>query len=541
MTTRPLPSSPPPAVATGTAEAPDERRQRAILLVASLVCSLVMLDTNVVAVALPTIAHDLNAEFADMQWVITAYMLPFAALLMAAGSLCDRYGRRRIMVLGQVLFALASLFCGTAAAPWVLNLSRAVQGVGASLLLTAALAVINHSFQGPARARAYAFWGACLGIAITCGPIVGGIISSTIGWHWVFLINLPIGVVLIAATLQVVAESRDTEAVRLDYGGVATFSCALFLLTWAAIDGNALGWSSTAVLARLLGGAALLFAFIVIERLQARPMVDFALFHSPAFVGSSFAMVGYAAGAQVMLFYLPLYLQNAFGLSPASAGIAMLPFALPMFLVPRIAGHYTGGWHSRTLLCLGLGLSGVANAAMASLATGGPSYFAFACAMALAGTGAGLLNGETAKAMQGAIPPQRAGMASGLAGTTRFCGLLSGVAGLGAVLVAATSANFLHAAAQWSLAPTLARAVVKRFTGGDVPGALHELQVLPHGAVEAAAAALRHAFGAGFAAAAWSAAGVAVGALLLTRLLMPGTDPHAARDAKEAQLVAPGE
>ncbi|HEY4080538.1 MAG TPA: MFS transporter [Burkholderiaceae bacterium] len=540
MTPRPPLPSADPGAATGTAAAPDQRRQRAILLVASLVCSLVMLDTNVVAVALPTIAHDLNAEFADMQWVITAYMLPFAALLMAAGSLCDRYGRRRIMVLGQMLFAGASLFCGMATSPWVLNLARAVQGVGASLLLTAALAVINHSFQGPARARAYAFWGACLGIAITCGPIVGGIISSTIGWHWVFLINLPIGAVLIAGTLKVVAESRDAEAVSLDYGGVASFSGALFLLTWAAIDGNALGWSAPAVLGRLLGGAALLVAFVVIERLQTRPMVDFTLFRSPAFVGSSFAMVGYAAGAQVMLFYLPLYLQNAFSLSPASAGISMLPFALPMFLVPRIAAHFTAGWQSRTLLCLGMGLSGAANAAMALLATGGSSYFAFACAMALAGTGAGLLNGETAKAMQGAIPPQRAGMASGLAGTTRFCGLLSGVAGLGAVLVAVTSANFKRAAEQWSLGQTLAGDVVKRFTGGDVSGALHELQVLPGGAAEAAATALRHAFGNGFAAAAWSAAGVAVGALVLTRMLMPARDIHAAHGASEA-LVPPGE
>jgi EmrB/QacA subfamily drug resistance transporter len=541
MMPRPEPPSSPPKAVTGTAEVLDQRRQRAVLLVASVVCSLVMLDTNVVAVALPTIAHTLNAEFADMQWVITAYMLPFAALLMAAGSLCDRYGRRRIMVVGQVLFAGASLFCGMAAAPWVLNLSRAVQGVGASLLLTAALAVINHTFHGPARARAYAFWGACLGIAITCGPIVGGIISSTIGWPWVFLINLPIGAVLIAGTLLVVPESRDTEAVRLDYGGVATFSGALFLLTWAAIDGNALGWSAPAVLGRLLGGIALLVAFVVIERLQTRPMVDFTLFRSPAFVGSAFAMVGYAAGAQVMLFYLPLYLQNAFGLSPASAGISMLPFALPMFLVPRIAGHYTAAWQPRVLLCLGMGLSGAANAAMALLATAGSSYFAFACAMALAGTGAGLLNGETAKAMQGAIPPQRAGMASGLAGTTRFCGLLSGVAGLGAVLVAVTSANFRPAAEQWSLGPALAQDVVKRFTGGDVSSALHELQSVPGGVGDVAASALRHAFGTGFAAAAWTAAGVAVGALVLTRLLMPGRDLNATHGAQQAHLVAPGE
>ena len=279
----------------------------------------------------------------------------------------------------------------------------------------------------------------------------------------------------------------------------------------------------------------------MIEGLQSRPMVDFRLLRSPAFVGSAFAMVGYAAGAQVMLFYLPLYLQNAYGLSPASAGLSMLPFALPMFLVPRIAAYYTAGWTPRALLCLGLGLSGAANAAMALLATGGSAYLAFACAMALAGTGAGLLNGETAKAMQGAIPPQRAGMASGLAGTTRFSGLLAGVAGLGAVLVAVASADFQRAAAQWPLAPALARDVAKRFSAGDVAGALHELQTLPAGAADAAATALRYAFSNGFAAAAWSAAGVAVVALALTRLLMPGRDAHAVNGPQEAHLVAPSE
>jgi EmrB/QacA subfamily drug resistance transporter len=527
-----------PPVAASPPAASLERGQRAILLVASLVSSLVMLDTNVVAVALPSIAHALHAGFADMQWVVTAYMLPFAALLLAAGSLCDRYGRRRVVVAGQAIFVVASLLCGVAVSPLMLNLSRALQGVGASLLLTAALAIINHSFQGAARARAYAFWGACLGIAITGGPIVGGVISSLVGWHWVFLINLPIGAVLITATLRVIPESRDADAVRLDYAGVATFSSGLFLLTWAAIDGNTLGWLAQAVLLRIAGGLALLAAFVAVERWQARPMVDFSLFRSRAFVGSAFAMVGYAAGAQVMLFYLPVFLQNAYGLAPARAGIAMLPFALPMFLVPRFAARFSGHRSPRALLCLGLGTSAAANAAMALLATGGAGYLPFAVAMAAAGTGAGLLNGETAKAMQGAIPPQRAGMGSGLAGTTRFSGLLSGVAGLGAVLVASAGAHFLREAPRWRLDPAVALGLVKRFAAGDVAGAV---QALPPGIGEGAEAALRHAFNAGFGAAAWTAAGVALGALVLTRLLMPGREAHAGHGTGALHLVPPGE
>lgn len=519
-----------------TASAP--ARQRSILLIASLVSSLVMLDTNVVAVALPSIAHSLSADFADMQWVVTAYMLPFAALLLAAGSYGDLHGRRRAAILGQAIFAAASLLCGMATSALMLNLARALQGAGASLLLTAALAIINYSFQGTERAKAYAFWGACLGVAITCGPIIGGLISSLFGWHWAFLINLPICIVLITATVKLIPESRDPEARRLDYAGIATFSIGLFLLIWAVIDGNALGWLSRAVLWRVAGGTALLAAFVAVERMQARPMIDFGLFTSGNFVGSGCAMIGYAAGAQVMLFYLPLYLQNAYGFAAATAGIAMLPFALPMFLVPRLGARLASGWPARSILCLGLGVSGLSNICMAMLATGGASYLPFALAMAAAGAGAGLLNGETAKAMQGAVPAQRAGMASGISGTARFCGLLFGVAGLGAVLVAVASSKFSLAAPQWGLNGSTAFSLTKRYAAGDVAGVVMSLPVEIHAA---ASGALRNAFEAGFGAAAWTAAGVAIAALILTRLLMPNAETSRARGLEGEVLAAPGE
>jgi EmrB/QacA subfamily drug resistance transporter len=498
----------------------------------------VMLDSNVVAVALPTIATSFGADFADMQWVITAYVLPFAALLLAAGSFGDLYGRRRAALLGQAIFAIASLSCGLAPSPLILNLSRALQGIGASLLLTAALAIINHSFQGLARARAYAFWGACLGIAITCGPIVGGVISSLFGWHWAFLINLPICALLIAGTLRIIPESRDPEAKRLDYAGVATFSSGLFLLTWAVIGGNALGWLAPAVLWRAGGGVALLAAFVAVERLQARPMVDFALLRSGEFVGSAFSMIGYAAGAQVMIFYLPLYLQNAYGFAPAKAGLAMLPFALPMFLVPRAGAKLASSLASRSILCLGLGVTAAADLCMALLAGGRVPYLPFALAMALAGSGAGLLNGETAKAMQSALPAQRAGLASGLGGTTRFSALLIGVAALGAVLLAVTAGRFSTLASAWGLDAAASLDLAKRFTAGDVSGVVRHL---PAGLRETGSAALRRAFESGFAAAACAAAGVALVTLTLTWLLMPREDAWRAQGPEAPILAFPGE
>jgi EmrB/QacA subfamily drug resistance transporter len=280
-----------------------------------------MLDSNIVAVSLPSIARSLGATFTDIEWVVSAYVLPFAALLLAAGAYADRHGRKRATLLGLGVFTVASALCGLATSAFMLNLARALQGIGASLLLTASLAVINHAFAGPERAKAYAFWGACLGIAITGGPIGGGVITDLFGWRWAFLVNVPSGVALFVTAAIVIAESRDHDAKRLDLVGILTFSAGLFLLIWALIDGNSLGWGTAAIFWRLAGAAALLTAFVFVELRQQRPMVDFALFKQPTFLGAACAMLGYAGGAQVLIFFLPLFLQNAYGFAPARGGV----------------------------------------------------------------------------------------------------------------------------------------------------------------------------------------------------------------------------
>src|SRR5215469_9743730 len=276
------------------------RAKRRILVAASLVTSLSMLDSNIVAVSLPSIARTLNASFADIEWVISAYMLSFAALLLAAGSFADRHGRKRATLIGLALFALASGLCGLAQSALTLNLGRALQGIGASLLVPAGLAIINHSFAAHERAKAYAFWGSCLGIALTSSPIVGGLVTDLFGWRWAFLINLPICTTLFTAIAAFVDESRDHEAERVDYAGILTFGAGLFLLIWALIDGNALGWAARPIVERFVGAAVLLVAFLCVELVQKRPMVDFTLFAQPTFLGSVLAMLVYAGSAQVM-------------------------------------------------------------------------------------------------------------------------------------------------------------------------------------------------------------------------------------------------
>ncbi len=446
------------------------RSKRAVLVTTSLVSSLIMLDSNIVAVSLPAMARALHASFADVEWVINAYLLSYTGLLLATGAIADKHGRKRTMLVGLCVFGVASAGCGFATSASMLNVARAVQGVGASMLVTASLAIIAHTFQGTERAHAFAVWGAALGIALTAGPILGGAITNLVGWRWVFFVNVPVSVGLAIATARVISESTDEGARGLDVAGIVTFSPGLFLLVWGLTDGNDAGWGSLSVLARL-GGAAVFFGvFAVAELRQARPMVDFGLFRTPTFLGSVIAMFGYGASAQVMIFYLPIFLQNVFRFSPGAAGLGMIPFALPMVLAPKLTPAMASRVSGRITLSVGLAITTLGDLFFAATASAGVSYPVFAVAMLVAGAGAGVLNGETVKVLSGAVPPERAGMASGIASTVRFVGILVGVAGLGAVLAPSAKAGlFAQGFALASLAASamagVAGALTFRYVG----------------------------------------------------------------------------
>jgi EmrB/QacA subfamily drug resistance transporter len=405
-----------------------------VLICVSAPSFMLQLDANIVAVSLPSISESLGANFAGIEWVITAYTLSFASLLLPAGALADRFGRKRMLVTGLCLFTLASFFCGAAPNLTVLIAARAFQGIGAALQLSSALATLSCAFKGDTRARAFAFWGSVVGVGITLGPIVGGLITQTLGWQWAFYINLPIGVATVALIVMVIDESSDPDAVRVDVPGVLTFSAFLFLTTLALISGNHDGWTSTHILAEGLGALVFFFLFIVVEKRQARPMVDFAFFRRPTYLGANIAQFSFAAGLLTMLTFMPIYFQHALGLSPRAAGLLMLPMALPLFIVPRIVtaqlSHRLTG---RTLLTAGLALVSAGLAFMA-FAAGALDYRLMLAGMLATGLGAGLLNGETTKVGMTVIPAERAGMASGISGTMRFTGIVIGFAALGVVL-----------------------------------------------------------------------------------------------------------
>jgi EmrB/QacA subfamily drug resistance transporter len=483
-----------------------------ILLTASLVSSLIMLDSNIVAVSLPAIGRSLDASFTDVQWVISAYVLTYAALLMASGNYADLRGRRKSMLIGLVVFAVSSAACGVATSSPLLNLARAVQGVGGAFLLTASLAILSNAFMGVERTHAFAFWGASLGIALALGPIIGGVITNFFGWRWVFLVNVPASAILILGTLRFISESRDPNAKRLDYLGTVTFSAGLAILIWALIDGNDAGWSSPSILVRLATALILLAAFVVVETRQDRPMVDFGLFRRKTFVGAVLAMIGYGASAQVMIFFLPLYLQNAYGFGPLAAGVAMIPFALPMVLAPRETRRLATRYSGRALLTAGLAITVLGNLAFWVVAKSHLPYGSFLVAMLIAGCGAGLLNGQTVKVLQGAVPEDRAGMASGIASTTRFIGILVSVAALGAVLADVARDRFVTVATHLGLAADVARKAAVRVTSGDLAGLR---DAVPPGLRDALSSAALAEYGTGFASAAMVAAAVAFVACVL--------------------------
>ncbi len=445
-----------------------ERHAFLVLVCTSAPSFMLQLDANIVSVSLPAIARSLNASFAGIEWVVTAYMLSFASLLLPAGALADRFGRKKVLIAGLSIFTAASFLCGAAPNLTVLVAARALQGAGAAMQLSSALATLSHTFQGEARARAFSFWGSVVGIGIACGPIVGGVITQGFGWQWAFYVNLPIGVALIALIVSVIDSSRDPDAVRFDLPGVVLFAGALFLTTLALIDGNRRGWTDRWILSEIAGAAVLFGLFIVAELRQARPMLDLSYFRKPTYIGANLAQLSFSAGMLTMLTFIPIFFQSGLGHTSAFAGLMMLPIVIPLFIVPRIvARHLSYRLSGRALLTIGLSLVCLGLLWLA-LAVRADSYIPLIGGMLVVGIGAGLLNGETTKVGMTVIPRDRAGMASGISGTVRFSGLVIGIAALGAVLFSGVAAAVRDALPDVAVADRLG--FVREITAGNFAG-----------------------------------------------------------------------
>ncbi len=324
------------------------------LIAVSIAIFMLLLDITVVNVALPSIQRALHSSFADLQWVVNAYALTLAAFLLTSGAVADLIGRRRVFVAGLVVFTCSSAVCGLSGTPLVLNLARAVQGTGGAMMYATSLALIAQAFHGRDRGVAFGVFGAVTGAAVAIGPVIGGIITTGIGWQWIFFVNVPIGIAAVILTLAKVADSRDPNATGVDWVGLVTFSGALFLLGFALIQGNEYGWGSTRIVGFFAGAALLLVAFVIAERRQARPMLDLTLFRRPAFTGASIVAFSLSASIFAMFLYLTLYIQDVLGYDALQAGLRFLPITLLSFIVAPIAGRLSVRMPVRLLLGGGL-------------------------------------------------------------------------------------------------------------------------------------------------------------------------------------------
>ena len=394
---------------------------------------MLLLDITIVVVALPSIQSHFHASLTGIQWVVDAYALSLAALILTAGALADRYGRRALFIAGVILFTLASLLCGIAWSIAALDVARALQGIGGAALFATALALIGHEYRGPERFAALAVWGATVGAAVACGPLVGGILTDTLGWRWIFYVNLPVGVFALVVALKRVHESRDEGATRTDVQGLVTFSVALFLIVFGILRGNAHGWTSGLILAALVGGAALLLLFVFLEWRQERPMLDITLFRNRPFLGVSLATFCIAAGMFAMFPYLSIYLQDVLGYSPLGAGLRFLPITVFVFFIPLATRRYMA--RVPLWLPIGVGLLIVAGGLALMRNIGSESHWtALLPGFVVAGVGIGIANPALAAGALRVVDVARTGMASGINNTFRLSGVAVGVAALGAVL-----------------------------------------------------------------------------------------------------------
>ena len=392
---------------------------------------MLLLDVTIVNVALPSIQRSLRADFSDLQWVIDAYSLVLAALLLTTGSLADLFGRRRMFTIGLVIFTASSLGSGLAQSPLMLNLFRGAQGVGGAAMFSTSLALLGSAFQGRERGTAFGIWGAVTGLATAVGPVVGGALTTGLSWRWIFLVNVPIGLIAIVLTQMRVEESRQEGHHRIDPIGVVTFSGSLGALVLALIKADSKGWGSTYILVLLAGAAAGIVGFVIAEALQRdSAMFDLRLFHKPTFVGGSIAAFSLSAGLFALFLYMTLYMQDILRFSALQTGLRFLVISGGIMLSSTVAGRLTAQVPIRFLIAPGLALVGAGLMLMRGLDAGThwehliPGFIA-------AGVGVGMINPPLASTAIGVVEPARAGMASGINSTFRQVGVATGIAGLG--------------------------------------------------------------------------------------------------------------
>ena len=500
-----------------------------ILAVLCLSVLLTVVDNTIVNVALPTMSRTLSASTQDLQWIVDAYTLVFAGLLLVGGNLGDRFGRRRALQAGLALFALMSVAAALSRTTGELIASRAAMGAAAALIYPATLALLTNVFtDARERATAIGIWSGVSGLAVAIGPVTGGLLLRHFSWSSVFYVNVPVVIVALAAGMWLLPESRDPKAGRFDPLGALLSIAGVGLLVWTVIEAPRHGWASAVTIAGFAGSLVILAAFAGWQLRRPDPMLDVRLFRNPRFTAASAAIALAFFGLFGFIFLITQYFQVVLSYDPLRAGVATLPFALVTGLVSPAAIALMKRLGTKAVVTAGLALMSAGFVVAAGTSVDSAYWGRIITAMVLIAAGLALTASPATEAIMGALPPAKAGVGSAVNDTTRELGGTLGVAIVGSVMSSAYSSHVLAALAKIGAPATLTAAAQQSVTAG-----LYAAAYLPPGLRGLAAAAARQAFVSGLnhgsliAAGATAVAALATLAFLPARVRQPASDQPA--------------
>ncbi len=488
---------------------------------------MVMLDNTVVNLALPTIQEQMGAGLSELQWIVDAFILSLAALMLTGGTLGDLYGRKRTFLSGMTVFTLASLMCALSPSIHLLIAARAVQGVGAAIMLPATLAILTNTFTDPReRAQAIGIWAGVSGIALALGPALGGVMVQGWGWQSIFYINVPIGVIAFVITIVVVTESKNPEGRSLDVLGQILAVVGLAGLTFAFIEANTYGWRSATIIALLAGGVVVLGVFGLWESRTRSPLLQLSFFKNITFLGANLVGLLVSFGFFGLMLFMSLFLQEVQGFSATRAGIRMLASTLAVMVSAIVSGRVVSRIGARIPITVGMVLIGGAFIGFTRVQADTP-YHLYWFILTIMGTGLGLVMSPMTTAVMSTVPQARAGMASATLNTTRQVGGVFGIAVLGAVVTSAYTAKFAAALVHMNLPPAVMQKVLEMAGQSGGPSAADMAAAKAAGIdIDAIMQTFRVTFTDGIHNAFWYAAAVVLAGAIVGAITIRGTAPH---------------
>ena len=449
------------------------------LITVSLGTFMLLVDVTIVNVALPAMAVDLKTTFTSLQWVVDAYALVLAALVLGTGTIADKFGHRRAYVVGLVLFAVSSMICGISPNAGLLITFRAIQGLGAAAMFATTFALLNSSYQGRDRGIAYGMWGAVAGASAAIGPILGGLLTQGVSWRWIFFVNVPVSVVVIALCVLVLVDQNEPAKRSIDYAGMASFTGFAAAMTYAFIHANEHGWATSTTAALLAASVVCFLGFLLIESRVAEPMIELSLLRNRSFAGVLLAALVLNFSAFAFFTYTSIWMQSVLGFGAIKTGLTGIPLSVAAFVTSAGIGRFLhGGSKSGAIIGGGLIAIGAGSLLNLALLRTESGWIGLLPGFVIAGVGVGLATPTLSSSAMASVPIERGGMAAGAVNSMRQLGYAFGIALLGTVFAARATSSF-----QRRHVPN-PNAAAHALAGGQAPGLLHAVPVQARGALD---------------------------------------------------------